>query len=159
MRCSRATPGIDSARGAPALHPRTDAVMIIMTDKAVRAPAAHTRVPAGAGPRDLRPTRRAHRPRRDARADGKARAQGGDGARPRGDHATCCRPAYSAVGLSNEQCICVFGVAEGEIAPCKETGEEITARWYSPGRAPGDAETRDLRLLGPGLQLHVDHRL
>ena len=40
-------------------------------------------------------------------------------------------PAYSAVGLSNEQCICVFGVAEGEIAPCRETGEEITARWYS----------------------------
>ena len=37
-------------------------------------------------------------------------------------------PAYSAVGLSNEQCICVFGVAEGEIAPCRETGEEITAR-------------------------------
>ena len=42
-------------------------------------------------------------------------------------------PAYSAVGLSNEQCICVFGVAEGEIAPCRETGEEITARWYSRG--------------------------
>ena len=39
-------------------------------------------------------------------------------------------PAYSAVGLSNEQCICVFGVADGEIAPCKDTGEEITARWY-----------------------------
>lgn len=39
-------------------------------------------------------------------------------------------PAYSAVGLSNEQCICVFGVAGGEIIPCKETGEEITARWY-----------------------------
>ena len=42
-------------------------------------------------------------------------------------------PAYSAVGLSNEQCICVFGVASGEIAPCRETGEEITARWYSKG--------------------------
>ncbi len=40
-------------------------------------------------------------------------------------------PAYSAVGLSNEQCICVFGTAAGEIAPCKETGEEITARWYT----------------------------
>lgn len=40
-------------------------------------------------------------------------------------------PAYSAVGLSNEQCVCVFGVAEGEIAPCKDTGEEITARWYT----------------------------
>ena len=40
-------------------------------------------------------------------------------------------PAYSAVGLSNEQCICVFGVAGGSISPCKETGEEITARWYS----------------------------
>ena len=42
-------------------------------------------------------------------------------------------PSYSAVGLSNEQCICVFGVAGGEIAPSKETGEEITARWYSRG--------------------------
>ena len=42
-------------------------------------------------------------------------------------------PAYSAVGLSNEQCVCVFGTAEGDIAPCKETGEEITARWYSKG--------------------------
>ena len=40
-------------------------------------------------------------------------------------------PAYSAVGLSNEQCICVFGIAGGKISPCKETGEEITARWYS----------------------------
>ena len=40
-------------------------------------------------------------------------------------------PAYSAVGLSNEQCICVFGIAGGKIGPCKETGEEITARWYS----------------------------
>lgn len=47
-------------------------------------------------------------------------------------------PAYSAVGLSNEQCICVFGVAEGEIAPCKETGEEISARWYTK------AELRDM---------------
>ena len=37
------------------------------------------------------------------------------------------------MGLSNEQCICVFGVASGEIAPCRETGEEITARWYSRG--------------------------
>ena len=35
-------------------------------------------------------------------------------------------PAYSAVGLSNEQCICVFGVAGGSISPCKETGEEKT---------------------------------
>ena len=47
-------------------------------------------------------------------------------------------PAYSAVGLSNEQCVCVFGTAAGEIAPCKETGEEITARWYSK------AELRDM---------------
>ena len=37
------------------------------------------------------------------------------------------------MGLSNEQCVCVFGTAEGDIAPCKETGEEITARWYSKG--------------------------
>ena len=39
--------------------------------------------------------------------------------------------SYSAVGLSNEQCICVFGIAGGTIAPSKETGEEITARWYT----------------------------
>lgn len=41
--------------------------------------------------------------------------------------------SYCAVGLSNEQCICVFGVAEGVIAPSKATGEEITARWYTRG--------------------------
>lgn len=40
-------------------------------------------------------------------------------------------PSYCAVGLSNEKAICVFGVAEGEIAPNKATGEEITARWYT----------------------------
>lgn len=39
--------------------------------------------------------------------------------------------SYCAVGLSNEQCICVFGTAAGKINPCKDTGEEITARWYS----------------------------
>ncbi|MEG2214855.1 MAG: NUDIX hydrolase [Oscillospiraceae bacterium] len=40
-------------------------------------------------------------------------------------------PSYCAVGLSNEQAICVFGIGEGDIAPSKETGEEISARWYS----------------------------
>ena len=40
-------------------------------------------------------------------------------------------PSYCAVGLSNEKAICVFGIAEGKIAPSKATGEEITARWYS----------------------------
>jgi ADP-ribose pyrophosphatase len=39
--------------------------------------------------------------------------------------------SYCAVGLSNEQAVCVFGVAAGEIAPSKDTGEEITARWYT----------------------------
>ncbi len=39
--------------------------------------------------------------------------------------------SYCAVGLSNEQAICVFGVASGDLAPCRDTGEEITARWYS----------------------------
>ncbi len=39
--------------------------------------------------------------------------------------------SYCAVGLSNEQCICVFGVAEGTISPSKTTGEEISARWYN----------------------------
>lgn len=40
-------------------------------------------------------------------------------------------PSYTAVGLSNEKAVCVFGIAEGTIAPSKETGEEITAAWYS----------------------------
>lgn len=39
--------------------------------------------------------------------------------------------SYCAVGLSNEQAVCVFGAAEGEIAPSRDTGEEITARWYT----------------------------
>jgi ADP-ribose pyrophosphatase len=40
-------------------------------------------------------------------------------------------PSYCAVGLSNEKAICVFGIAEGKIAPNKSTGEEITAQWYT----------------------------
>lgn len=39
--------------------------------------------------------------------------------------------SYCAVGLSNEQCVCVFGIASGEIAGQTATGEEITACWYS----------------------------
>jgi hypothetical protein len=40
-------------------------------------------------------------------------------------------PSYTAVGLSNEKAVVVLGVAEGTIAPSKETGEEITAAWYT----------------------------
>jgi ADP-ribose pyrophosphatase len=40
-------------------------------------------------------------------------------------------PSYCAVGLSNEQAVCVFGTARGEIRPPEGTGEEIAARWYS----------------------------
>ncbi|NCB51121.1 MAG: NUDIX hydrolase [Clostridia bacterium] len=40
-------------------------------------------------------------------------------------------PSYSAVGLSNEKAICVIGVADGIIAPDRNTGEEINAAWYS----------------------------
>lgn len=40
-------------------------------------------------------------------------------------------PSYCAVGLSNEQAVCVFCTAEGELSPSRETGEEITARWYT----------------------------
>ena len=39
--------------------------------------------------------------------------------------------SYCAVGLSNEQCICVFCTAEGRLAEHTDTGEEITASWYS----------------------------
>lgn len=38
--------------------------------------------------------------------------------------------SYCAVGLSNEQAVCLFCTAKGEIAPSKDTGEEISARWY-----------------------------
>lgn len=39
--------------------------------------------------------------------------------------------SYCAVGLSNEQCVCVFCTAEGQVASHTQTGEEITARWYT----------------------------
>ena len=121
-------PGIDSVEKL--LHPRTDAVMIIMTDE----PREHLllirefRLELGreiyglpAGLIDPGET-----PEQAARRELKEET-GLDLIEIR----HVMPPAYSAVGLSNEQCICVFGVAGGEIAPCKETGEEITARWYS----------------------------
>ena len=52
-------------------------------------------------------------------------------------------PAYSAVGLSNEQCICVIGSAAGTMAPSRDTGEEITARWYSKAELRGMFERRE----------------
>ena len=112
------------------LHPRTDAVMIIMTDE----PREHLLLirefrlelgreiyglPAGLIDPGETPEQAARRELKEETGL---------------DLIEICHvmpPAYSAVGLSNEQCICVFGVAGGEIAPCKETGEEITARWYS----------------------------
>ena len=123
-------PGIDSVEKL--LHPRTDAVMIIMTDE----PREHLLLirefrleldreifglPAGLIDACETPEEAARRELKEETGL---------------DIAEIIRvlpPAYSAVGLSNEQCICVFGVAEGEIAPCRETGEEITARWYSRG--------------------------
>ncbi len=121
-------PGIDSVEKL--LHPRTDAVMIIMTDE----PREHLLLirefrlelgreiyglPAGLIDPGETPEQAARRELKEETGL---------------DLIEICHvmpPAYSAVGLSNEQCICVFGVAGGEIAPCKETGEEITARWYS----------------------------
>ena len=123
-------PGIDSVEKL--LHPRTDAVMIIMTDR------AHERLllvrefrleldreiyglPAGLIDPGETPEEAARRELKEE--------TGLDLVSIR----RVLPPAYSAVGLSNEQCVCVFGTAEGDIAPCKETGEEITARWYSKG--------------------------
>ncbi|NLC72349.1 MAG: NUDIX hydrolase [Ruminococcaceae bacterium] len=40
-------------------------------------------------------------------------------------------PSYCAVGLSNEQCVCVFCEAEGEPYPAGTGGEEIDAKWFS----------------------------
>ena len=45
--------------------------------------------------------------------------------------------SYCAVGLSNEQCVCVFGVAEGVPASHSRTGEEISARWYTKDELRG----------------------
>ena len=121
-------PGIDSADKL--LHPRTDAVMIIMTDEArehlllirefrLELGREIYGLPAGLIDPGETPESAARRELREE--------TGLDLLEIR----HVMSPAYSAVGLSNEQCICVFGVAGGEIAPCKETGEEITARWYS----------------------------
>ena len=121
-------PGIDSPEKL--LHPRTDAVMIIMTDKTCehlllirefRLELGREIYGLPAGLIDPGET-----PEQTAKRELKEET-GLDLVEIR----HVLPPAYSAVGLSNEQCICVFGVAEGEIAPNKETGEEITARWYS----------------------------
>ena len=111
-------------------HPRTDAVMIIMTDEArehlllirefrLELDREIYGLPAGLIDPGETPEEAARRELKEE--------TGLDLLEIR----HVMPPAYSAVGLSNEQCICVFGVAGGSISPCKETGEEITARWYS----------------------------
>ena len=121
-------PGIDSPDKL--LHPRTDAVMIIMTDRErehmllireFRLELGREIYGLPAGLIDPGET-----PEQAARRELKEET-GLDLVEIR----HVLPPAYSAVGLSNEQCIYVFGIADGTIAPCKETGEEITARWYS----------------------------
>ena len=57
-------------------------------------------------------------------------------------------PAYSAVGLSNEQCICVFGIAGGKISPCKETGEEKVILFNLSGHGLIDMAAYDKYLSG-----------
>lgn len=123
-------PDIDSPEKL--LHPRTDAVMIIMTDeqrehllliREFRLELGRTiyGLPAGLIDKGETPEQAAKRELKEE--------TGLDLLEIR----HVMPPSYSAVGLSNEQCICVFGVAGGKIAPSKETGEEITARWYSRG--------------------------
>lgn len=121
-------PGIDSTDKL--LHPRTDAVMIIMTDRSgeklllihefrLELGREIYGLPAGLIDPGETPEQTARRELKEETGLDLVEIH------------DVLRPAYSAVGLSNEQCICIFGVAEGEIAPSKETGEEITARWYS----------------------------
>ena len=128
-------PGIDSPEKL--LHPRVDAVMIIMTDelrerllliREFRLELGREIFGLPAGLIDPGET-----PEQAARRELKEET-GLDIVEIR----RVLPPAYSAVGLSNEQCVCVFGAAAGEIAPCKDTGEEIAARWYSR------AELRDM---------------
>lgn len=120
--------GIDSAEKL--LHPRTDAVMIIMQDekrehmlliREFRLELGREIYGLPAGLIDPGET-----PEETARRELKEET-GLDLI----EITRVLPPAYSAVGLSNEQCICVFGIASGKIAPNKDTGEEISARWYS----------------------------
>ena len=39
--------------------------------------------------------------------------------------------AACVVGIGDEQTVCVFGRAAGEICPAGDTGEEIEGRWFS----------------------------
>ena len=39
--------------------------------------------------------------------------------------------AACVVGIGDEQTVCVFGRAAGELRPAEDTGEEIEARWFT----------------------------
>lgn len=119
------------------LHPRTDAVIIIVTDPGrerlllirefrLELDRAIYGLPAGLIDPGETPEQAARRELKEE--------TGLDLASVR----DVLPSSYCAVGLSNEKAICVFGTATGRIAPSKDTGEEITARWY------GKDELREL---------------
>lgn len=120
--------GIDSAEKLK--HPRTDAVIIIVTDRAgerllmIREFRLELNreiygLPAGLiDPGETPETAAARELKEETGLD-------------LVEIRDVTPPSYTAVGLSNEKAVCVFGTAEGEIAPNKLTGEEITAGWYS----------------------------
>jgi ADP-ribose pyrophosphatase len=120
--------GIDS--GEKLMHPRTDAVIIIVTDRTgerllmIREFRLELNreiygLPAGLiDPGETPETAAARELKEETGLDLL-------------EIRDVMPPSYTAVGLSNEKAVCVFGVAEGEIAPDKRTGEEITAGWYT----------------------------
>ncbi len=121
-------PGIDSEEKLS--HPRTDAVIIIVTDKArerlllirefrLELDREIYGLPAGLIDPGETPEQAAIRELKEETGLNMVEIR------------NVMPPSYCAVGLSNEKAICVFGVAEGEIAPSKDTGEKITANWYT----------------------------